>query len=448
MIRVRGVPVAVLLSLALAAPASGATVSAAISVRSGELDEHRLTVTYRSPGRTADRVRVVFRGQGIWLRARGTSVGRGCTRQPDGWVRCAHKGRCECYRTAWLRLTSGAANDTIRVSHRRRDRRASPTLEIDAGAGDDTVTLRSRDGISGSITGGAGDDRLAGHTQLFGGAGDDRLTGGGYDLAGGAGRDVLRGTDTWFDGDGPNKPGGRPARPAADLIDGEGSRDRIDYAERRSPITVDLSRGLGADGDTLAGIEEVLGGHGDDVLIGGAGHDDLDGGPGRDRLIGAAGNDILTGGEESGDDVVSGGAGDDRLEAIGPGSSCGPDRDIVNSSPDLREPLPRDCERVAFGPYWTDQHELRPHDGRLLGRTAIIPLSVDTAILRLGGRQLARGKAAAPDGPTRFRLSMRGAELVRRAAGRVTLRISVWECCGEEDSEYLAEYELPLRLAL
>lgn len=61
------------------------------------------------------------------------------------------------------------------------------SLSIDAGAGDDTVTLASNLAVNAILFGGAGNDKLTG------GAGDDRLYGGAgtNTLAGGAGNDVL-----------------------------------------------------------------------------------------------------------------------------------------------------------------------------------------------------------------------------------------------------------------
>ena len=65
-------------------------------------------------------------------------------------------------------------------------------------------------------------------------------------------------------------------------------------------ITIDLSTGTNtgghAAGDTLSGIENLLGSGYSDVLTGDAGPNRLDGGAGNDRLTGGAGADTLVGG--------------------------------------------------------------------------------------------------------------------------------------------------------
>jgi VCBS repeat-containing protein len=145
-----------------------------------------------------------------------------------------------------------------------------------------------------SLTGGADDDDLAGAAgddTLAGGAGNDRLDGGdGTDLlVGGAGNDVL--------------------------VGGAGI-DTASYATSQAGVQIDLLSvtGLGGDaaGDTLSGIENLIGSDYDDVLIGDAGANSLHGGMGNDRLEAGGGNDNLIGG--SGDDVMIGGAGADTFQ--------------------------------------------------------------------------------------------------------------------------------------
>jgi hypothetical protein len=428
-----------LAGLALSSPASAATVSAKTTPGA----PHRLTVMYESAGHSAERVRAVFSGRGLTLRVTGSPVlvGDGCTRRRDGSIRCAGPD----VTAAWLRVAAGAGDDRILISRRRSI--VTRGVRVDAGAGDDTVVLREPEFVLGWVSGGLGNDRLTGPAQLYGGPGSDTLTGRSR-MFGGGGSDVLHGTDTHLDGDGPDRPGGRPAVPARDWIEGHGIRDTADYSRRRTPVTVDLARGVGPERDTLRGIDEVYGGHGDDMLIGGTGHDTLYGFDGRDRLTGGAGNDILDGGTKLESDVVTGGAGDDRLTAIGPGSSCGTGRDIVNAQPEPRTALPLDCENFAFGAYWTDQHGLQPHDGALRGRTVTIPVVASSAVLYAGwgrGGELARGTFLQPDGPMRFRLTAREAARLTRTGGRVTLSVEVWECC-EDDAEYRVTYRVPLRL--
>ncbi len=162
------------------------------------------------------------------------------------------------------------------------------------------------------LSGGGGDDRLLGR------GGDDLLEGdaGADRLLGGAGDDVLEGGA------------------GADRLLGGAGLDTVSYSGSDEAVTVDLEAGAGkrghAEGDVIAGIENVTGsGYGDVLggddganrLDGGDGDDILDGGGGADRLLGGAGDDALAGGAGAdqllggaGDDVLAGGAGADRLD--------------------------------------------------------------------------------------------------------------------------------------
>ena len=152
-----------------------------------------------------------------------------------------------------------------------------------------------------SISGSGHADHLTGDDEsnsLYGWDGDDTLEGGGGNdlLFGGAGADVIDG--------------------------GGGSGDYALYWESDAGVTVNLAtgaaRGGHAEGDTLTGIEYVLGSShadhliGDDqfnVLLGRDGDDTLEGGDGVDVLFGDAGADVLHGGE--GSDQLRGGEGFD-----------------------------------------------------------------------------------------------------------------------------------------
>ena len=159
-------------------------------------------------------------------------------------------------------------------------------------------------------------DGDGGNDHLDGGVGNDRLRGGiGNDrLLGGLGHDVLEGGA----GD--------------DRFDGGAGLDVVVFRSAAA-IRVDLrSTGLQTTGegrDSFVGIENLISGAGNDVLIGsalsnrltlangndwadgGAGHDILDGGYGRDMLRGGLGNDLLLGGADN--DTLLGGTGDDRF---------------------------------------------------------------------------------------------------------------------------------------
>lgn len=184
---------------------------------------------------------------------------------------------------------------------------------IDGGAGNDTATYTtSTSGVkinlaAGTASGGdAQGDVLTGIENVIGSASVDTLVGttGNNLLVGGAG---------------------------GDTIDGGSGTDTVSYAGS-SAVTINLATGAAsggeAQGDTLAGIENVIGGAAGDFLTGdsgvnvlwGGGHNDsLVGGGGDDTLFGDSGNDYLVGG--SGADTIDGGDGEDTVEYTTSGSA-------------------------------------------------------------------------------------------------------------------------------
>ena len=185
----------------------------------------------------------------------------------------------------------------------------------------------ARDTVIENFIAGSGDDLVAGNAvanYLSGRDGDDRLWGsGGNDTLNGDGGD-----DKLYGGAG------------ADTLNGGAGADHAYYTGSSVGVLVRLHNANAvkfgdAEGDTLTGIEHIIGsnhndvlagdgednlldgGDGDDVLYGGpAGGDDMMyGGNGDDRVFGGKGNDILTGG--AGNDVLKGGPGEDTLIADG-----------------------------------------------------------------------------------------------------------------------------------
>lgn len=157
--------------------------------------------------------------------------------------------------------------------------------DLDGGAGEDLLL-----GATGNdeLDGGAGD-----HDQLLGGPGDDSLSGGEGDF------DVLTGG------------------PGNDSIDGgPGAHDIASYAGTGGAVTINLEAGTvsGAEGEQLSGIEDAIGGSGDDTLIGSvASPNRLDGGPGNDHLVAAGAAD-----------EAFGGPGSDACTGFIAETSCGP----------------------------------------------------------------------------------------------------------------------------
>ncbi len=166
-------------------------------------------------------------------------------------------------------------------------------------SGNDTLTSGT---AADTLNGLAGDD------SLYGGAGNDRLFGG-------DGNDLLVGGT------------------GSDSLDGGAGTDTADYSASTAAVNATLGgTGTGGEaaGDTLTGIENLIGsafndtltgdaadnefwgGTGNDSLTGNAGNDTLWGGAGADRLYGGNDNDVLIGG--AGADSLYGGAGTDTVD--------------------------------------------------------------------------------------------------------------------------------------
>ncbi|MGL4488015.1 MAG: hypothetical protein ACRCU5_01040 [Rhizobiaceae bacterium] len=163
----------------------------------------------------------------------------------------------------------------------------------------------------GTLSGTAKMDRLIGNTGndiLSGGQNDDMLFGeGGADaLLGGAGKDVLSGG-----AGGDNLWGGAGAD---QLTGGDGAE--VDYARYDDAnwgnltLRLDapsLNVGAAAVGDTYVGIEGLVGGLGNDVVVGNAS---------ANHLFGVGGNDFMDG--RNGNDYLNGGSGTDRFRFATP----------------------------------------------------------------------------------------------------------------------------------
>lgn len=152
------------------------------------------------------------------------------------------------------------------------------------------------------MDGGCGNDLLIGGTGadvMNGGLGDDELRGGRGDdvLAGGIGHDKLyggTGNDLFLMAGGGD-----------DAVSGGKDFDTVSFAGMTSDVAADLASGTASYQDgthglstvTLASIEALIGGGGNDKLSGSARDDVLSGGDGNDTLAGGRGSDTLTGGD-------------------------------------------------------------------------------------------------------------------------------------------------------
>ncbi len=199
------------------------------------------------------------------------------------------------------------------------------------GFGDDTIfgdggndTLHGEDGAD-LLFGGHGDDVVfggSGRDVLDGGDGEDKLSGGGGDdaLSGAAGSDHLHG------GDGNDLLSGQEgedrvfaeigddtivgdADSADDIYDGGSGIDTLDYSAAKDAVTVDLSKGIAVGAeigtDSIASIEVLLTGDGNDTITG-AGQ--------TERISAGGGGDTIVGDVDAADAIYDGGSGIDTLD--------------------------------------------------------------------------------------------------------------------------------------
>ena len=184
--------------------------------------------------------------------------------------------------------------------------------------GSDSIVF---DGGVNVIDGQGGADIInagGGADTILGGAGNDTIvyvTGDGADtIDGGADNDTLAITGTGaannlavvFNGSRlTNVAGGtivNVENVTADLL---GGTDTLSYATSTAGVNVDLQLGTASGFISIAGIENVTGGAGSDVLAGRAGANTLSGGGGDDRFVARAGD---------GNDTYNGDAGNDTLD--------------------------------------------------------------------------------------------------------------------------------------
>ncbi len=126
------------------------------------------------------------------------------------------------------------------------------SLTINGGSGSDTITIASLDTL------------LTVRPNIDGGAGDDTIVLGNGVIVG----QITGGADT----------------------------DLLDYSAFTTAVTVELTAGTATNTSSIANIENVTGGNGDDRLIGNSGNNVLTGNGGNDTLTGLAGTDQLFGG--------------------------------------------------------------------------------------------------------------------------------------------------------
>jgi Ca2+-binding RTX toxin-like protein len=220
--------------------------------------------------------------------------------------------------------TASFANDTQGITASL----ASGTVSGPGLAGTGLVAIENLTGGSGSdkltgngaanvLSGGSGNDTLiggAGNDTLDGGAGTDLAdysadtSGVTVDLVAGAANGSSIGSDTLASIENVTAGSGNDMFLAAvagnNSFAGGGGNDTVSYAGDSQGVVASLisgsANGAAIGTDSLSGIENLTGGQGNDTLAGNA----ID-----NKLNGGAGNDVLDGG--SGDDMLDGGAGTD-----------------------------------------------------------------------------------------------------------------------------------------
>ncbi|MDB5785147.1 Ig-like domain-containing protein, partial [Caballeronia mineralivorans] len=202
-------------------------------------------------------------------------------------------------------VTGGSGHDTLTGDNGNN--------VLDGGAGNDVI---SGQGGNDTLIGGLGNDTLiagSGNDIISGGDGNDTIrytVGSGVDtIDGGTGTDTLAVTGT-AGNDTINVvvSGSTITTLAGGSVTGVenvtldllgGSSDMLSYAGTTSNVTVNLSTSSATGFSSIAGVENVTGGNGNDTLIGNSASNLLIGGDGNDAINGGAGADTLTGGNGS-----------------------------------------------------------------------------------------------------------------------------------------------------
>ncbi|HVW47903.1 MAG TPA: calcium-binding protein [Solirubrobacterales bacterium] len=251
-------------------------------------------------------------------------------------------------------ICGGAGNDTI-YGERGDD--------VIFGEGGDDIIYGERG--SDTLDGGPGNDKIfggRGSDHIEGGPGEDLVEGeqGDDEVNGGAGNhDIVEGNqgDDTLDG-GPGNEDVIIGGTGNDKIDGgPGEHDIADYAGTGGPLTIDLQTQTvtGAEGEKLEGIEDAIGGSGDDTIIGSAETANrLDGGPGDDHLEAVGPGDEAFGGP--GSDECTGGFASE--------TSCGPSAGAGGLAVEIYESIDGSSTLVLTGSPGPDEGTVDYSGGR------------------------------------------------------------------------------------
>jgi hypothetical protein len=400
-----------------------------------------------APGE-ANKVRFDEASQTVTIAEEGADIlpGAGCAAQDARHVVCtASEGRGGAWR---LYVKLGDADDSALFA--RVGEYTGGTVIAEAGPGNDVLDATAV-AAGGSFDGGEGRDTISGTTD-------------GDSLAGGSGSDTLQG----LGGNDTLKPDPAGAAAEDDTLDGGAGSDAVSYAERTTPVSLDLRRaapqGSTGENDTFLSIENATGTNGDDVMLGNEKGNDFLGKAGRDRLESFDGSDRVwgEGGEPdtlragNGRDIViaeggglgDGGAGPDTLDgtgakliggsggdvftASGGSVSCGSGRDDVALA-QTRGPLIKPgCEGLDIGRGFAMKLPLERRSSGIRARFSCdeedgpIALCRSRLALKRGGRVLAGSRYDLSDGmPQRVDLRYRPGAKKRLGGSAKRVRVEL-----------------------
>jgi Ca2+-binding RTX toxin-like protein len=252
-------------------------------------------------------------------------------------------------------ICGGEGNDTI-YGERGVD-------EIFGEGGDDVIY-----GERGSdkLDGGAGNDKIyggRGSDQIEGGEGDDLVEGeqGNDDVNGGGGTDVVEGNqgDDTLDGGVGNEDVIIGSTGNDKINGGPGEHDIADYAGTGGAVTINLQSQTvtGAENEHLEGIEDAIGGSGNDTLIASSSTPSrLDGGPGDDHLEASGAGDEAFGGP--GTDQCTGGFAQE--------TSCGPSAGANGLAVEIYESIDGQSTLILTGTSGPDQGNVNYSGGKFV----------------------------------------------------------------------------------
>ncbi|HTR75829.1 MAG TPA: calcium-binding protein [Solirubrobacterales bacterium] len=250
-------------------------------------------------------------------------------------------------------ICGGAGNDTI-DGERGVD-------EIYGEEGDDTI-----EGERGSdkLDGGPGNDKILGgrgSDEIEGGPGTDLVEGeqGNDHVDGGEGDgDIVEGNqgDDTLDGGAGNEDVIIGSTGNDKIDGGPGEHDIADYQGTGGAVTINLQTQTvtGAENEHLEGIEDAIGGSGNDTLIGSSEANRLDGGPGDDHLEATGGGDAAFGGP--GSDQCTGGFAQE--------TSCGPAAGSDGLATEIYESIDGQSTLILTGTSGPDQGTVNYSGGK------------------------------------------------------------------------------------